>query len=100
MIEPLRVGVIGLGFFGGWHARVHADHPPAGLIGVADLDPVRVAGVAGMIGALGLPITTRCSPCPAVHGASLCLFYAPDWARIVDNGGPIRLIADHLEDLH
>ncbi|WEX90051.1 hypothetical protein PZN02_005398 [Sinorhizobium garamanticum] len=44
MIEPLRVGVIGLGFFGGRHARVHADHPAAGLIGVADLDPVRVAG--------------------------------------------------------
>lgn len=100
MIEPLRVSVIGLGFFGVRHDRVHADHPAAELIGVADLDPARVSGVAGMTGALGLPITTSCSPCPALHGASLCLFYAPDWARMVDNGGPNRLITDHIEDLH
>ena len=49
----LRVGVVGLGFFGSRHARVCAEHPAAELVGVADLDPVRVAAVAASTGAVG-----------------------------------------------
>ena len=46
--EPvrLRIGVIGLGYFGGRHARVYADHPAAELIAVADIDGARVAELA------------------------------------------------------
>ena len=42
----LKVGVIGLGFFGSRHARVYADHPAADLVGVADIDPARIAEAA------------------------------------------------------
>ena len=37
MSKALKVGVIGLGFFGGRHARIYADHPAAELIGVCEL---------------------------------------------------------------
>ncbi len=49
----LKVGVIGLGFFGSRHARVFAEHPAAELVGVADLDPARVAEVSSSTGAKG-----------------------------------------------
>ena len=53
--EPvrLRTGVIGLGYFGGRHARVYADHPAADLIAVSDIDGARVAELASATGATG-----------------------------------------------
>jgi predicted dehydrogenase len=53
MTDRLRVGVIGLGFFGSRHARVYADHPAAKLVGVADLDAARVAAMSSATGAAG-----------------------------------------------
>ena len=38
----LRVGVIGLGFFGARHARIYAEHPAAELVAVCDSDPGRL----------------------------------------------------------
>jgi predicted dehydrogenase len=49
--DRLKVGVIGLGFFGSRHARVYADHPAATLAAVADLDPARLAEIAAATGA-------------------------------------------------
>jgi predicted dehydrogenase len=53
MSDRLKVGVIGLGFFGSRHARAYADHPAAELVAVADLDPARTADVADATGARG-----------------------------------------------
>lgn len=47
----LRVGVIGLGFFGSRHASIYADHLSAELVGVADLDAGVASRIAGTTGA-------------------------------------------------
>lgn len=47
----LRAGVIGLGVMGTNHARVYHDMPGVRLAAVADLDPARIADVAGRFGA-------------------------------------------------
>ncbi len=51
MTDKLKVGVIGLGFFGNRHARAYADHPAAELIAVCDSDPARAQIVAQATGA-------------------------------------------------
>lgn len=52
---PIRVGVVGLGYFGTHHVRHYAAHPGAVLVAVADVDPVRAAEVAGRHGAVAFP---------------------------------------------
>jgi predicted dehydrogenase len=47
----IRVGVIGLGAFGGHHARHYAGHPGAALAVVADIDAGRADAVAELYGA-------------------------------------------------
>ena len=42
----LRVGVIGLGFFGARHARIYAEHPAAELVAVCDSDAGRLEDFA------------------------------------------------------
>ncbi|MCB1488659.1 MAG: Gfo/Idh/MocA family oxidoreductase [Bauldia sp.] len=42
----VKVGVVGLGYFGSHHARHYAAHPGATLVGVADADPERSATAA------------------------------------------------------
>ena len=73
MIGPLRVGVIGLGFFGSRHARVYMDHPAAELIGVADLDPTRRAEIAGTTGAEGFADYRQLLALPELQAVSICL---------------------------
>jgi predicted dehydrogenase len=70
---PLKVGVIGLGFFGGRHARVYADHPSAALIGVADLDSARVAEVADATDARGFADYRALLALPELQAVSICL---------------------------
>lgn len=45
----LKVGVIGLGFFGARHARIYADHPMVDLVAVADRDAGRAAEVGALV---------------------------------------------------
>jgi len=45
-IGGIRTGVVGLGYFGSFHARHHAANPKAELVAVVDEDPVR-AGTVG-----------------------------------------------------
>ena len=73
MIAPLRVGVIGLGFFGSRHARVYMDHPAAELIGVADLDPARRAEIAGTTGAESFADYRQLLALPELQAVSICL---------------------------
>lgn len=48
--EPLRMGVIGLGFMGAYHARVWSELPNVELIAVTDLDPQVGAPLASQLG--------------------------------------------------
>jgi predicted dehydrogenase len=48
--SALRVGVIGLGYFGERHARIYRSLPDAELVAVCDRDSARAARVAGQLG--------------------------------------------------
>lgn len=73
MSKTLKVGVIGLGFFGSRHARIYADHPAAELIAVCDSDPSRVALVAGQTGAQGFEDFRAMLRLPELDAVSICL---------------------------
>src|SRR5215212_6650723 len=45
----LRVGVVGLGFFGARHARIYHENPIADLIAVCDVDEARAERVAASL---------------------------------------------------
>ncbi len=45
-MEKLGVGVIGVGVFGGLHARFYSEHPLLNLLGVADIDAAKAKKVA------------------------------------------------------
>ncbi|MFJ7961540.1 Gfo/Idh/MocA family oxidoreductase [Streptomyces sp. NPDC096319] len=51
----MRIGLIGTGRIGSFHAGVLARHPEVGALVVADADAVRAAGVAGALGAEAAP---------------------------------------------
>ncbi|HEY8554213.1 MAG TPA: Gfo/Idh/MocA family oxidoreductase [Burkholderiales bacterium] len=44
--ERLRVGVVGVGYLGRFHARIYADMPDVELVGVADIDEARAREIA------------------------------------------------------
>jgi len=45
-VKPLRVGVVGVGYLGRFHARIYADMPDVELVGVADVDAARAREIA------------------------------------------------------
>ncbi|MFC8014419.1 Gfo/Idh/MocA family protein [Streptomyces cinereoruber] len=51
----MRIGLIGTGRIGNFHAGVLARHPEVGSLVVADADPARAAGVAEALGAEAVP---------------------------------------------
>ncbi len=50
MPDKLRVGVIGVGYLGRFHALIHSRLPDVQLVGVADVDAARAAEVAAEAG--------------------------------------------------
>ena len=52
--EPIKVGVVGLGYFGSHHARHYAAHAGARLVAVVDTDPARACRAAEAHGAEAL----------------------------------------------
>ncbi|TVQ93039.1 MAG: gfo/Idh/MocA family oxidoreductase [Chromatiaceae bacterium] len=50
---PLRVGVVGVGYLGRFHALIYARLAGVELVGVADVDPARAAAVAAEAGCAG-----------------------------------------------
>ena len=48
--EPLRVGVVGVGYLGRFHALIYSRLAQASLVGVCDTDPDRAASVAAEAG--------------------------------------------------
>jgi len=69
----LKVGVIGLGFFGSRHARVFHDHPAADLIAVAELDPTRLAETVRATDAEGYSDYRKLLALPELQAVSICL---------------------------
>jgi len=73
MTERLRVGVIGLGFFGERHARIYAEHPAAELVAVCDRDTARLAAVASSLGAAADADFRGLLARPDLDAISICL---------------------------
>ena len=73
MSKTLKVGVIGLGFFGSRHARIYSDHAAAELIAVCDSDPARTARVSSETGARGYQDFRAMLALPEVDAVSICL---------------------------
>ena len=73
MIEPLKVGVIGLGFFGSRHARVFMEHPAAELLGIADVDPARLGEASDATGARAFADYRQLLALPGLQAVSICL---------------------------
>jgi predicted dehydrogenase len=57
-VEPLKLGVIGVGQMGSAHARAIAALEEVRVVAVADVDAARARAVGG-------PSGRRCSPTPA-----------------------------------
>lgn len=55
MSNKVRVGVIGVGYLGRFHALIYSRMPGVELVGVVDRDAVRVQEVAGEAGCPALP---------------------------------------------
>ncbi|MER7764408.1 Gfo/Idh/MocA family oxidoreductase [Streptomyces sp. NPDC097619] len=51
----MRIGLIGAGRIGSFHARVLSRHPEAGSLLVADADPARASALADRLGATAAP---------------------------------------------
>jgi predicted dehydrogenase len=47
MGSKLRVGVVGVGYLGKFHARIYAAHPDVELVGVVDTQPETARAIAG-----------------------------------------------------
>lgn len=50
MADPVRVAVVGSGYFGRFHAKHYADNPRAKLVAIVDTDEERARAVAGEFG--------------------------------------------------
>jgi predicted dehydrogenase len=71
--DRLRVGVIGLGYFGARHARVYHHLTDAELVAVCDRDPGRAAAIAAETGAAALADYQALLARSDIEAVSLCL---------------------------
>jgi predicted dehydrogenase len=55
MASRLKVGVVGVGSLGQWHAKVYSQDPAAELVGLYDSDPERASQIAGQYGTRAFP---------------------------------------------
>jgi predicted dehydrogenase len=69
----LRIGVIGLGFFGSRHARILAAHPAAKLVAVCDRDPDARRRAAGEFGIQAYEDFGQLLDHPGLEAVSICL---------------------------
>jgi predicted dehydrogenase len=77
-MRTLKVGVIGLGFFGERHARIYAALPNATLVVVCDQDEARARHVAAQLGAEPMTSATDLLARDDIDAVSICL---PDRAH-------------------
>jgi predicted dehydrogenase len=71
--QPLRLGVIGLGYFGERHARIYRDLPQAELVAVCDKDGKRATGIGKHLGALPLTDAAELLARADIDAVSICL---------------------------
>lgn len=69
----LRIGVIGLGFFGTRHARVFADHPAAELVAVCDQDSSRARSLGEKVTAEAYDEMHELLARSDIQAVSICL---------------------------
>jgi len=72
-MNTLKIGVIGLGFFGARHARVFADHPAAELVAVCDRDAQRAAEIGNGLGVAALADLHQLLARADIDAVSICL---------------------------
>lgn len=70
---PLRVGVIGLGYFGERHARIYRQLPHAQLVAVCDVDGARAKVVGDELGATPLTDAAALLKRTDIDSVSICL---------------------------
>ena len=70
---PLRVGVIGLGYFGERHARIYRQLPHAQLVAVCDVDGTRAKIVGDQLGATPLTDAAALLGRTDIDAVSICL---------------------------
>ncbi|MFD9648885.1 Gfo/Idh/MocA family oxidoreductase, partial [Streptomyces sp. NPDC059082] len=87
----MRIGLIGTGRIGSFHAGVLARHPAVGALVVADADAGRAAGVAGALGAEAAPDVDALlgHPLDAVVIASATAAHAELISRAAGAGLPV-----------
>lgn len=73
MSTTLKVGVVGLGFFGARHAAIYADHLSVELVGVCDRDAARASAVSQATGAPGFADFHELLAQPGLDAVSICL---------------------------
>jgi predicted dehydrogenase len=69
----LRIGVIGLGFFGSRHARILAAHPAAELVAVCDRNSAALARASDSLKARGYDDFRQLLTHPDLQAVSICL---------------------------
>ena len=69
----LRIGVIGLGFFGSRHARIYAAHPAAELLAVCDRDAAARSRVGDQFGVAAYADYQQLLHHPGIDAVSICL---------------------------
>ncbi|WP_309082960.1 Gfo/Idh/MocA family oxidoreductase [Chelativorans sp.] len=72
-MKQLRVGVIGLGYFGTRHARIYAQHAAAELVAVCDRNADAASAVAKATGAESCTDMTALLARPDIEAVSICL---------------------------
>lgn len=70
--SKLRVGVIGLGFFGALHARIYTELPNAELIAIAEVDPARREAAAKRFGCEAYADYAQLLTRDDIHAISIC----------------------------
>jgi len=73
MSRALKVGVIGLGYFGARHASIYGEHLSAELVGICDRDSARVAAVSAATGAQAFSDFHALLALPGLDAVSICL---------------------------
>jgi predicted dehydrogenase len=69
----LKIGVVGLGFFGARHARIFAEHPASELVAVCDTNGLRASEISSATGARPFEDLEELLALPGLDAVSICL---------------------------
>ena len=80
LMKEVKVGIVGLGFMGSTHFRIHSSMPNVKVVALADIDPVKRKGViSSVVGNFGggdnsqpLDLRLVSSERTSLPGSSVC----------------------------